>query len=660
MSSIPSQLARVPNVLASQVILSSLNRTSQNLLNMQIQMSTGLRVNRASDDPVAASAISVLDDVIERRDQWLRNLSHGESILGNVDAALGDASELVLEAKGIAASQIGIGSDEETRRNQAVVIDALIAELVNISNRQFQEIYFFGGEATAEPPIVDLLGGLQYTGVGEGMINDLGGAGNIPITISGEEAFGTLSARVEGDRDLNPGMVADTRLLDLGGARSFGISLGIVNVDVGGVNLAVDLSNAHTVQDVIDTLQTDIQTIDPGATVAISAAGDSFAITPSAGVSITISDQAGEATAADLGLTQTFPAGLTTAGGDVDPILTELSPLSGLSGVTAPLGAIRLENAGQTRDLDLSGATTVQDIMTLVDGLQLGIRVEIAESGDRLNFVNELSGAAMSIGEIAGGLTATELGVRSLTTSTLLADFNDGRGVQIRSGSVDPVTGLPDPAADLDFRVTLKDGRSFDIDLAGAETVQDVLDAINTAAATAGITVPTEFTAGLTFNGNGFMFTDGTLGLDTTVTALNGSRAALDLGILGSTTGATLVGEDRAKVAVDSIFTHLISLRDALLTNDEIGITLAGERLEDDIGRLAQVRAKVGVRSRRVTGAIGREEDLRLQDLSLRSEVRDLDFTEAAIRFSTLQQQLQAGLITASQATSLSLLDFLR
>jgi flagellin-like hook-associated protein FlgL len=40
--------------------------------------------------------------------------------------------------------------------------------------------------------------------------------------------------------------------------------------------------------------------------------------------------------------------------------------------------------------------------------------------------------------------------------------------------------------------------------------------------------------------------------------------------------------------------------------------------------------------------------------------VQDLDFTEAAIRFTQLQQQLQAGLATAARTSALSLLDFLR
>ena len=657
MSAIPSNLARVPNLLAAQIVLGSLNRTNLGLLQTQVQLATGKLVNRPSDDAVAASTISVLDDIIERRNQRVRNLTHGESVLGNIDAALDEATAIAQEARGIGLSQIGVGSDSDTRQNEAKVIDLMLNEMVIIANRQYQDIFLFGGDVTARTPIVEHLTGLLYQGGGDGMSTDLGLSRSIPITMSGADAFGSLSARVKGDRDLDPGMVTNTRLVDLNGARGLGVSLGSINVDVGGTDVTVDLSEAHTVADVISAIQTGIQTVDPAATVGISASGDAFAITLSAGFPVTISDLSADATAADLGIAQLFADGVTTDGSDVDPKLTELTPVASLTGVTVPLGTLRLINGGQTRDLDLSGATNVQDIINAVEGLKIGIRVEIAATGDRLDFLNELSGGQMSIAEVAGGTMATELGVRSFTGSTLLADFNGGLGVQIRSGSVDPVSGLPDPVADLDFRVTIKDGRFFDVDLAGTKTVQDVLDAINAAAVPI---IPADFTARLAADGNGIEFVDNTGPGTTSVTALNTSFAAEDLGILGSTTSAIFSGEDRATVAVDSVFTHLMDLRDALMADDERGISLAVERLEPDITQLTKARAEAGVRSRRITDSISREEDLRIQDMSLRSQVQDLDFTEAAIRFATLQTQLEAGLRTAAQLQQLSLIDFLR
>lgn len=659
MTFIPSTLARVPNLLSSQMMLGSITSTNQRLLQTHVQLTTGRLINRPSDNVIGASTVSVLDDILERREQRLRNLSHAEAVLNTADAVLGEASDILLEAKSIGLSQIGVGSDAQTRANQAAVIDSMLQEMVRIGNHQYQQLYLFGGTATGQAPFAGLLSGYQYRGQGEGLSTDLGLSRSISITTSGAAAFGAMSARVQGDRDLDPAMTSDTRLSDLNGARGLGVSLGSINVDVGGTDLTVDLSSAHTVGDIAELLQEAIQTVDAAATVSIDGVtGNRFAIAGNT-MAITISDLSAPATAADLGLAGTYAVG-GGAGSDLDPRLTEHTALSELSGVSVPLGTIRLSNGGQTRELDLSGAQTVQDIMNLVAGLNIGIRVEIAATGDRLNFVNELSGGNMSIGEVGGGSTASELGVRSLTGSTLLADFNNGRGVQYRSGSVNPVTGLPDPAMDVDFRITLKDGRSFDVDLQDVETVQDVLDQINAAAAGAGVAVPAEFIADLAAEGNGIALTDNTAGGETRVEARNGSFAAADLGILGSTSSATLTGEDRATIAVDSVFTHLIALRDALMANDERGITLAAERLDDDITRIASARADVGVRSRQVLDAITREEDLKIQDTALKSQYQDLDYVEAAVRFSAQMQQLQAALTTASQTASMSLLDFLR
>ena len=99
MNSISPVLARVPNQLASQLILGSITRSNSQLLQLQMKLASGLEISRPSDDPVGASTVSVLEDLLERRDQRLRNLSHAESMLGTLDMALGDVGGLLLEAK---------------------------------------------------------------------------------------------------------------------------------------------------------------------------------------------------------------------------------------------------------------------------------------------------------------------------------------------------------------------------------------------------------------------------------------------------------------------------------------------------------------------------------------------------------------------------------
>src|SRR5690606_523847 len=152
MTFIPSTLARVPNLLSSQMMLGSITSTNQRLLQTHVQLATGRLINRPSDNVIGASTVSVLDDMLERREQRLRNLSHAEAVLNTADAVLGEASDILLEAKSIGLSQIGVGSDAQTRANQAAVIDSMLQEMVRIGNHQYQQLYLFGGTATGQAP----------------------------------------------------------------------------------------------------------------------------------------------------------------------------------------------------------------------------------------------------------------------------------------------------------------------------------------------------------------------------------------------------------------------------------------------------------------------------------------------------------------------------
>lgn len=659
MGVIPANLARVPNALASRIALGGIQKTNREFLQLQVRLAAGKQFTRPSENAIGASTVGVLEDLIERREQRMRNLSQADATLNALDGSLGDVSDLLQEARGIGLSQIGVGSDDATRRNQATVIDSMLQSLLSVANRDLRGIHYFGGDEHSTQPFTTMLDGIRYIGSGQGMRGDLGLASDVRLTISAEQAFGALSGRVEGERDLDPSMTSATRLSELRGANGTGVRAGSIEIDVNGTITQVDLSDADSVGDVLDALNATIQATDPGAVASIDAAtGDRIAVTPSAGFNIVIRDSNSSTTAGDLGLAGTYPGGSTTTGSDLDPRLTPLTRLDSMSGVTVPLGQILIRSNGQARQIDLSSLTTVQDLQNAVTAAGIGARVEISDDGTRLNVRNEVSGASMSIEEV-GGTSATELGIRSLSMLTRLADFNDGRGVRQADGAIDPLTGLPDPAADRDFRVTLKDGRSFEVDIDGDTTVQGVINSINGAALAAGI-ASTDFAAQLVATGNGIELVDATPGAKTQVVDLNNSGTAEDLGILGDSAGPSLVGTDRATVAVDSVFSHLMALRDALLANDERGIGFATDKLESDISGAAQARADVGVRSRRIAEATIREEDLQIQDTALRSSIQDLDFTQAATQFATLQQQLEAGLAGAAKAVNLSLLDFLR
>ena len=678
MASIPSNLSRVSTGLSSRMMLSSLTGTNRAMLRVQEQLSTLQRVNRPSDDPIAASLMSVLDRNLETGEQRQRNLSHADAVLGVIDQRIGSLNDLVLEAKSIASSQVGVGSDPATRDQQASVITGMVQDLLRSMNADYSGISLFAGSATKSAAFEAFKGGYRYMGDRTGLRTDLGDGVDLPLTLSAGNVVGAISARHEGTVDLNPSLTASTRLRDLRGPMEGVTKLSSVSITINTgtpMTVAVDLTGAETAGDVAKKIESAIREADPAALAGGFGAGvtlgaDRFRINTAAGATVTFSDGPSGGTATALGLANhNYAVGAELSilpQGDLDPKLTADATLGSL-GPTVALdlaNGITLRNGTLAGTVNLSAGMTVGELAESVRRLDLGIRVEISENGDSLNFVNEVSGLRMSVEE-SGGASAALLGVRTLMASTPVSEFNDGRGVAIADGNLD-ANGLPDANRNVDFRITLSDGSQVDVDLtaANSSTVGDVIATINAAVAATGVTIGTgvgEFQASLSGSGNGIVLADRVGAGPISITNLNGYAAA-DLGLLDgtvTTSPATITGSDRTSVRVDSLFTTLMELGASLGENDERGITFAGEQLEADLDRLSLARATVGARARRVDQETERLEDRMVLDRSVLSNVRDLDVFEASTRFNLLETQLQAVLQTAARTLPLTLLNFL-
>ncbi|HVZ94269.1 MAG TPA: flagellin [Phycisphaerales bacterium] len=674
MSFIPSSLTRVPNMLVSQLQQRTTASANVQLLRVQEQLATFKRVNRASDDAVAASLIGVLDGRLEQNDQTSRNLTHAGAVLSTLDQRLGSLVDSMREVKDIASSQIGAGSDSETRRAQASVIASKLDELLAALNSDFAGVKLFGGSAVTGRAMNSFGTGYRYAGTGTGLRTDLGPGIDFPITIGADTAVGALSSRVGGVTDLDPQLTAGTRIADLRGPAANN-TLGSLSITIDDgvtpVTVTADLTEAETIGDVNQIIESAIRQAVPAALTgaypsAVGVSGERIAVNNIAtGYTIDFSDGPAGSTARALGI-DNFTYNDTTAVStntnvDLDPRITDQTTIGSLN-PAIPAGTVRFRNGTSQGTVNITSGMTVGQLREAVRQLNLGVRVDVDESGNSISVINEVSGYRMSI-EDSGATTALALGIRNFAGTTSVSSLNGGRGVEIADGVLNPLTGLPEPNLNTDFRVTLTDGSTFDVDLVPGDmqTVQTVVNKINAAATAAGFGAV--FTASVSNGSNGIVFSDTAAGASpVTVTNLNG-YAALDLGLLNGTFSAgapaTFAGTDPATVRVDSLVSTLIDLRDALQNNDERGITFAGELFETDLDRLSSARALVGMRQARVEAAQARLEDSTLLDKSIKSSLQDVDFTEAATRFNLLQTQLQAGYTSIASLRPLSLMNFL-
>lgn len=125
---------------------------------------------------------------------------------------------------------------------------------------------------------------------------------------------------------------------------------------------------------------------------------------------------------------------------------------------------VQIQNGTESTVLTFDDVETVEDLLNVFNRSGAGLVAEINASGNGINVRSNISGGDFSIGE-NGGDTATQLGLRSFNSDTVLTELNFGRGVQGTDGT--------------DLTITRNDGVELEIDLATAKTVGDVLNLIN-------------------------------------------------------------------------------------------------------------------------------------------------------------------------------------
>jgi flagellar hook-associated protein 3 FlgL len=267
------------------------------------------------------------------------------------------------------------------------------------------------------------------------------------------------------------------------------------------------------------------------------------------------------------------------------------------------------------------------------------VRAEINAAGTGINILNPTQGTNLSIAE-NGGTTATDLGVRSFNPTSPLTELNLGKGVRTADGD--------------DMIITRSDGTTFNVEVTGALTVQDVIDRINTADAGGGVT------ASFATTGNGIVLTDTAGGGGTmSVAAANFSDAAKDLGLFKPAVGNVITGDDVDPVKATGVFSNLSNLLKSLQASDQQAITDAAAGLKADLESVVRVRGQTGARVQELESRQNRLEDENLATKSLLSNLEEVDMTEAISRFQTLQTALQASMQTMAKVMNLSLLDFL-
>ncbi|MEM9066689.1 MAG: flagellar filament capping protein FliD [Planctomycetota bacterium] len=379
-----------------------------------------------------------------------------------------------------------------------------------------------------------------------------------------------------------------------------GIERGVFQISIedpteGDANAKIDLSRASTVGEVLEAINSS------GLDLTATVSDGSIVITPESGSATVTIEDGDDGTAASLGFTLDTPA-TSVSTSDLYGMFGQL----GLNVLNDGRGIEINDIAGDTYDftVDVAGTsvqvnlgavwddvldptpedefnTTFQEVegpVSTVDGVITRFNTALADAGfgdvtlaissDGNGFtVNDTMGRAITIANREDYSAASDLGIAGSFTGTLegrrvLAGLNTTLASSLNGGA-----GLSDGQLAIIDRA----GNAYNLDLSSAETVTDLIEAIETG--TSGNVV-----ASLNSTGNGLMLTDRTGGSASNLVI--GGAAANELGI--ATGGSGVAADFYEGSTSDLAYVGAATLLTDLAGGDAIG---SGEiRITDSNG----------------------------------------------------------------------------
>jgi flagellar hook-associated protein 3 FlgL len=136
---------------STQLFLANLNQIEQQLSQANEQVSSGRKLNVASDDPEDVTSLLQLRTDEQQNQQIESNLTLANTNAGAADSALSSAATMMDTAIQLATQGANATQTADTRLSMAQQVQSILEEMVSYSQTQVQGRYIFSGDQDQSP-----------------------------------------------------------------------------------------------------------------------------------------------------------------------------------------------------------------------------------------------------------------------------------------------------------------------------------------------------------------------------------------------------------------------------------------------------------------------------------------------------------------------------
>jgi flagellar hook-associated protein 3 FlgL len=156
---------RIATATAYESAIENLQRRQRDMSEAQLQLTSGKRVNRASDDPTNAARAERSLAAVARVEATQRALEASRNAMQLTESSLGDAGNYLQRARELLVSAGNGSFSDGERQALAVELRGVREQILATANRSDGAGgYLFGGQGSREPPFVDTPAGVVFEG----------------------------------------------------------------------------------------------------------------------------------------------------------------------------------------------------------------------------------------------------------------------------------------------------------------------------------------------------------------------------------------------------------------------------------------------------------------------------------------------------------------
>ncbi|MBE9532091.1 MAG: flagellar hook-associated protein FlgL [Proteobacteria bacterium] len=136
---------RVSNNMMFNSLMSGMDNASTRLLDVHQQLSTGKKLSKPSDDPVAMTLGAQYKSTLNSLQQYERNIEFTEDYLANADSAIYSINDKLSRLKEIAIETRSETLSAENRLSSSYEVDGIYETLLAIGNTKVGDVNLFSG-----------------------------------------------------------------------------------------------------------------------------------------------------------------------------------------------------------------------------------------------------------------------------------------------------------------------------------------------------------------------------------------------------------------------------------------------------------------------------------------------------------------------------------